>query len=569
MESKLLKLFFGLGNMKSKQYKLKLVKFSNLIILLGFISRIFWSFSAQYREDEGLILWLALTKNFQEVIFSNVTSKGIPNPNLAIFFLKTLTPLDSLLLTSLVLSSLLGVVFYKTLKTSNSKFNLLLLISISLNSYLIFTSSSIALHLLTAVFNVLFLKIVFEYRFNKNYSYALYFPVITIIPFSIYLGGLVNTVIYFLSFVFLLILNLKKFKLNFSSKNLLFLNSFILISIIYVTWYRYFKFIDLETFNIQNKNDGGSFLPYSRLRDYVFVGFQYTMEFPKFYLEVFTSKETIYYPLNLDSKLDNINLLLSGYIFKFHKYFNLLSGILVISGCLLRITKFKSKVNKEFLNKSILTILFIFLYTVGSPLLGGRSFLDFDYVNLSVFSSIYILFVYLWLLSFFIFKLDILRKIFTVIVALYFSLNILLTVKTNIDYVNNTSSYLTESDESSFHKEKIVDFIARNVNTTESDVTVFYDLGGGHYNWTENFNIRYYNRDYYDASFTFGREIDYLLKSKHNLNNLVDQSSYKDISDSNFYIGYTFDIFPVDVYENFKHFYFGNYRVTINLNYFS
>jgi hypothetical protein len=273
MELKLLKLFFGLRNMKSKQYKLKLFKFSNLIILLGFISRIFWSFSVQYREDEGVLLWLALTKNLQEVIFSNVTSKGIPNPNLAIFFLKTLTPLDSLLLTSLFLSSFLGVVFYKTLKTSNSKFNLLLLISLSLNSYLIFTSSSIALHLLTSVFNVLFLKIVFEYTFNKNYPYALYFPVITIIPFSIYLGGLVNTVIYFLSFVFLLILNLKKFKLNFSNKNRLFFYSFILMLITYVTWFRYFKFIDLDLFNIQNKNDGGSFLPYSRLRDYIFVGF--------------------------------------------------------------------------------------------------------------------------------------------------------------------------------------------------------------------------------------------------------------------------------------------------------
>jgi hypothetical protein len=90
MELRLLKLFFGLRNMKSKQYKLKLFKISNLIILLGFISRIFWSFSVQYREDEGVLLWLALTKNLQEVIFSNVTSKGIPNPNLAIFFLKTL-----------------------------------------------------------------------------------------------------------------------------------------------------------------------------------------------------------------------------------------------------------------------------------------------------------------------------------------------------------------------------------------------------------------------------------------------------------------------------------------------
>ena len=89
--------------MNSNHIKLKLFKAANLVILLGFISRIFWSFSVQYREDEGVLLWLALTKNIPEVIFSNVTSKGIPNPNLAIFFLKTLTPLDSLQLISLFL----------------------------------------------------------------------------------------------------------------------------------------------------------------------------------------------------------------------------------------------------------------------------------------------------------------------------------------------------------------------------------------------------------------------------------------------------------------------------------
>lgn len=237
--------------MNNSYRKLKLFKSANLVILLGIILRIFWSFSVVFREDESVLLWLALTKNAPEVIFSNVSSRGMPNPNLAIFFLKTLIPLDSLILISLFLSFTLGIIFYKALKTSNTQFNFLLLLSISLNSYLILISSSIQLHLLTAVFNVLFLKIVFEYLLNKNYSYASYFPVITIIPISIYLGGLVNTVIYFFSFVTLLILNLKKFKLNFSNKSLLLFNSVIFLLIIYFTWFRYFTFIDLDTFKIQ------------------------------------------------------------------------------------------------------------------------------------------------------------------------------------------------------------------------------------------------------------------------------------------------------------------------------
>lgn len=552
--------------MNSNHNKLKLFKTTNLVILLGLILRIFWSFSVQYREDEGVLLWLALIKNVPDVIFSNVTSKGIPNPNLAIFFLKTLTPLDSLQLISLFLSCTLGIIFYKALKTSNIQFNFFLLISISLNSYLILTSSSIQLHLLTAVFNVLFLKIVFEYIFNKNYSYASYFPVITIIPFSIYLGGLMNTVIYFFSFVTLLILNLKKFQLNFSNKSLLFFNSFIFLLIIYVTWFRYFTFIDLDTFKIQNNYDGGSFLPYSRVRDYIFVGFQYTKKFPEFFLNVFSDKDTIYYPLNFDSKLDNINHFITSFTFKFHKFFNLISSLLVLLGCILQLTKLKTKVNKEFLNKSVLTLLFIYLYTVGSPLLGGRSYFDLYSPSLAVFSSVYILFVYYWALSLFIFKLDILRKISIIFFLVYFFSNILLTVKTNIDFVNNTSTYLTESDESSFHKEKIVDFIADNTKPKENDVAIFFDLGVGFYSGANDFNKNSYDRNYYNFVYTAGREVEFLLKSKHNLDNSVDQIS-NNASNSHYYIGYVFESFPTDVYENFQHFYFGNYRVTINLNF--
>ena len=548
------------------QHISNLFKKANFVIFLGFILRIFWSFSVQYREDEGVLLWLSLTKNVPEVIFSNLTSKGIPNPNLAIFFLKTLAPLDSLLFISLFLSSIQGIIFYKALKTSNIQFNFFLLLSISLNSYLIMTSSSIALHLLTAVFNVLFLKIVFEYIFNRNYSYASYFPVITIIPFSIYLGGLVNTVIYFLSFIALLILNLKKFKLNFSNKSLLFFNSSIFLLIIYVTWFRYFTFIDLDTFNIQNKNDGGSLLPYSRLRDYIFVGFQYTKKFPEFFLNIFSDKDTIYYPLNFDSKLDDVNNFFSSFTFKFHKFFNLVSTLLVLSGSLLQLTKFKTKVNKEFLIKSIFTLVFIYLYTVGSPLLGGRSYLDFDYASLSVFSSIYILFVYYWALSIFIFKLEIFKKIFMIFFLIFFSFNILLSIKTNIDFVNNTSTYLTESDESSFHKEKIVDFIADNTKTKQNEVTIFFDLEGGFFNWTKDFNKNFYDQEYYDSIFTAGREFEFLLKSKHNLDNSINQILNNDISNSQYYIGYVFEDFPPDIYENFQHFYFGNFRVTVNLN---
>ena len=71
---------------------------------------------------------------------------------------------------------------------------------------------------------------------------------------------------------------------------------------------------------------------------------------------------------------------------------------------------------------------------------------------------------------------------------IFFSFNILLSIKTNIDFVNNTSTYLTESDESSFHKEKIVDFIADNTKIKQNEVTIFFDLEGGFFNWTKDFN---------------------------------------------------------------------------------
>ena len=199
-----------------------------------------------------------------------------------------------------------------------------------------------------------------------------------------------------------------------------------------------------------------------------------------------------------------------------------------------------------------------------TPLLGGKNFLEFEYFSLSVFMSTYILFLYLWLIVPFIFTdFKNINKLIKLFISVFISLNIFLTFNLKNDYMHTTSTYLSEADESSYYKEQIVDFIGTQL---KSDLSIYYDLGGGVYNWIPNFNRAYYSNDYYKNSFSLGRDFDYLFKKRFKVTNNQESSFKRVYLETDFYISYNFESFPDNVYKNFKHYTFGNYRVTKNLD---
>lgn len=575
------KLYFFSGNWGDKNYKkgtslldskkiisIKPKSLKNFIfIIIGTSSlyfRFLWSHLSQWKHEEAVILWISLTKSFFDSPFSNVSSPGVPNPNLSILLSKILILFDSFIISSIVLSTIQGIAIYYCLKSSDKNFNFILVLFLCFSSYFVFVTSTIALHMIVLIFNALFLKIVFEYCFSKKYYLGSYFPIVTILPVSIYLGGFSNTLIYFLIFIGVLIFNIRNLKMNFSNKFHFGFGTVLVVSILYLTWYKYFINIDFDSLKIQNS--GTQLFPYSRIRDYIFLGYQNTKIFPSFFLNVFSDTTYIYWPFQYSDKFSLLSTRITESFLIYHKVFNIISSILIFSGLVIRFSKFKTIVNTEILLKTIFTFLLIYIYTVLTPLLGqGRSFLDFDIGSLMVYSSTYILYIYLWVSSFFIFRPNkLFLSSFVLFVSSFFLLNIFATNNLQNEFNNGVSVGHSVADEPIIHKEEVVDFLA---NYVDDDISIYYGLIEFEYEWSNYFNEINYSSNYYQYIYSIGREFDYLLKRKYSVDNLQEGILNRNPENTQFYLSYSYDDLPKDIYQNFTHFQFGNYIVTVNLDF--
>ena len=552
--------------LKTRNINLNLEKkfIPTLIFAFALYFRFLWSYLSQWKHEEAVILWISLTKSILNSPFSNVSSPGIPNPNLSILFSKVLILFDSFVTTSIFLSSVQFIVLYFCLKTTDKKFNFALGLFLSFSSYLVFVTSTIALHMAVLIFNALFLKILFEYFLYKKYYLGAYFPIVTILPVSVYLGGFSNTLIYFLIFVSILFLNYKNFKMNFSSKIHFGVGLLLLTSIFYITWYQYFTNIEFDSLKIQSS--GTQLFPYSRIRDYLYLGVQNTKLFPSFFLNIFAEPANIYWPFQYSDKFSSSTENTVVLLLKYHKIFNLFSVLAIFSGLVVSDSKYKEKVNIEFLLKAIITLFLIYVYTVLTPLLGqGRSFFDFDVGSLMVYSSTYILYIYLWSTSFFIFRFNkLLFACFSMLISSFFVFNIVTSISLQNEFKNSKSLYHSVADEPTAYKEDIVDFLAGYV---DDEISIYYGLFEFEYEWSNYFNEINYSSSYYKYIYSIGREFDYLLKRKYDIDNLNEGILNRSPENSQFFLSYSFDDLPTDVYKNFNHYQFGNYIITINLDF--
>jgi len=537
----------------------KLTKlFIGLLFLVYF--KYSWSQLSIWREDESITLWLALVNNLFDSPFGNVSSTGLPNPNLSIVLSKFLIIFDSLSTVSFVIALIQMLIIYYAFYSKNYDYNLVLISFIGFSFYLTYLTSSIWYQFMITSINALFLKTIFDYVFEKKYYLFWYFPLVSVLPASLYLGGLSNSILFSVFFFFVIILKIKSFKSNFSNKKHFFVSMSLFASLLFITWYQYFTNLDFESLKIQS---GSQLFPYSRIRDYLYVGFQYVKETPQFFMDIFSSTDSIYFLFTYSDKLTEKTSELIDLLLISHKLLNAISVLILFGSLILLFTSFKEKINNELVYKNVFVLIYIFSFTIITPLLGGRQFLQFDIMALSVFASTYICFIFIWVSLPFIFKeLKLLNFILKAILYTFIFLNILISFYLRSDYLNTQSSFLSEADESPIYKQEIVDFIATKTN---KEVSIYYDLGGGIYNWIPEFNEKNYSTDYYLNSFSLGRDFDYLFKKKFNIDNSQEGNLYRVFQDTDFYISYIFEEFPNNIYENYKHYQFGNFRVTENL----
>ena len=542
--------------------KISHLKFTSLflfIIILIFY-KYAWSSLSIWREDEAVTLWLALVNNLLESPFGNVSSAGIPNPNLSVIVSKLLTVFNSFIFISLFLSMLQMMLIYFALSSKKYEFNLLLISFLGFSFYVTYLTSSIWYQFLITTINALFIKLIFDYIFEEKYYLFTYFPVLAILPASLYLGGLSNSIIFSLFFLFIMIFNWKNFYKNFSNTKHLLLSTFLFLSILRLTWYQYFTNINFDSLRIQND---GRLFPYSRIRDYLYQGFQYIKEIPDFLFNIFSTTDHIYFLFSYSDKLSEKSIQLIDLSLYANKLLNLFSFSVIILAFFL-LVKNKETINIKLLYKNLLIIFFIVSFVIITPLIVGKQFLYFDIQSLSVFSSTYILFLYIWISVPFIFKKF---RLFNQTVKIFLYLIIILNIFTSLslrnDYLNSQSTYLSEADESVLYKEQIVDFLSTKKSNT---IHIYYDLGGVVFDWIPVFNERNYSTEYHNYSLSLGRDFDYLLKKKYNISNTQEGRVTRSFVNTDFYISYVFNEFPENVYDNYKHYQFGNYRVTENLN---
>lgn len=539
--------------------KMKIIKLLSLVILIIYFK---YSFSqlAPWREDEAVTLWLALVNNLFESPFGNVSSKGIPNPNLSIVISKFLIIFDSLTTVSFFIGIFQMLVIYYAFYSNKYEYNQVLILFIGFSLYLTYLNTSIWYQFMITTLNAIFLKLIFDYIFEKKYYLFWYFPLLAMLPASLYLGGLSNSVLFSLFFAIVVIFNFRNFRSNFLNFKHFFISTTLFVSLSYITWYQYFSNLDFVSLRIQS---GSQLFPYSRIRDYLYVGIQYVKDTPQFFKEIFSSTDFIYFLFTYSDKLNDTTIQLINLTFFSHKILNITSGLVIITSLIFVFTRYKEKINYNLLYKNIFVCIYVFLFTIVTPLLGGKQFLQFDIMALSVFASIYICFLFIWVsLPFIFYDLKLFNFFLKTFMYAFIFLNILTSFNLRNDYLNSQSSFLSEADESPIYKQKIVEFIATK---TDKEVSIYYNLGGGIYNWIPEFNEKNYSTDYYLNSFSLGRDFDYLFKKKYNIDNSQEGNLKRVFQDTDFYISYIFEEFPNNVYEDYKHYKFGNYRVTENL----
>ena len=540
----------------------KYVNTLSFLILLIFIVYFKSSFSqlAAWREDESVTLWLALVNNLFDSPFGNVSSTGLPNPNLSVVISKFLTVFDSLSNVSFILGLSQMLLIYYAFSSNQYEYNKVLILFIGFNLYFTYLTTSIWYQFMITTLNALFLKVLFDYLFEKKYYMFWYFPFLAILPASLYLGGLSNSILFFFFFLVTIIFNLKNLRSNISNIKHFLISMFLSSSILLITWYQYFSNLDFESLRIQS---GSQLFPYSRIKDYIYVGLQYVKDTPQFFYDIFSSTDSIYFLFTYSDKLTEDTRQIIDLTFLSHKLLNLISILVIIGASITVFTSYRNKINEKLLFKNLIVCIYIFSFTIVTPLLGGRQFLQFDIQALSVFSSTYILFIFIWISLPFIFKeLNYFNKSIKIFLYAIVFLNIFSSFSLKNDYLNSQSSYLSEADESVVYKQEVVDFLA---SKTEKSIQIYYDLDGEIYSWIPDFNEKNYSSNYYKNSFSLGRDFDYLLKKKYNIDNSQEGNLKRSFQNTDFYIGYKFEEFPYNVYKEYKHYEFGNYRVTENL----
>jgi hypothetical protein len=604
--------------MKLKDNK-KIFFYILLIIFLGFY-RYFWSLTPSWQVVGVSRLYFLDLLNLFEAKVGLLSSKNIPMPNGMIFLAYLLKPINNLIIISFVISIIQLFLIY--LLVRETRFNniekLLFFLALSTSSYI----SNMSVHLLNQWivinFSIFFFYLFLKFERTKQLNTLAMLYIVSVIPPSIYLGGIVTSLFMISATIYITFKNtdiLKKNKREFYKR--VYVISFFYFLFFIFSWLPYIATVDLSVFKSLE----------STSENKLFSLIKNSYLFPFFFLDVFTEEKSFYIRFLEPAVIsDNLQLIKVFYI-KLHE---IIINYLVF---LIFIFIKNKKLNQIKRIEIILPFLFIFIFTIITPLFGGNNFYKFN--RMDQFSEMYIYFLIIMFSVLFSFKKDSLKISYTLksdyiknffIVSIYFSLInyfsvfynqestffiftkpdlislptygfiflsfififyenlffkfhnlikfaiVIIFIVTNIlfsfhivdERVNPPYVELTEEEVSIYIKYKLVEYLGPIILKSENlSPSISYQLGGGKFEWIDKHGSQL-NEWYPLNVYTIGRTFDYILYKEWGIVNLYEGNQERFFTDSDYIISFTKDKLISDDNIFYKNINFGPLRLSIN-----
>ena len=604
---------------------MKLIKNKKIFFYIFFITslsfyRYFWSLTPSWQVVGVSTLYVADLLTLFEAKVGLLSSKNIPMPNGMIILAYLLRGINNLIAISYVLSLIQLFLIYLLVRETRFKNieKLLIFVALSTSSYI----SNVSVHFLNQWvvinFSIFFFYLFLKFERTKQFNTLAMLYIVSVIPPSIYLGGIVTSLFMISATLYITFNNKEIFKVNKKElfKRVYAVIIFYILYFVY-TWLPYIESVDLTLFKsleTSNQNKLFSVIKNSYL-------------FPIFFLDVFTEERSFYIRFLEPAVISDSLQLLKVYFIKLHEI--IINYLVFLIFILIK----DKKLNQIKKNEITLPFLFIFIFTIITPLFGGNNFYTFN--RMDQFSEMYIYFLLIMFSVLFSFKKEYSKNTYTLksdyiknfyIVLIYFLIinyfsifynqdssffiftkpdlislptysfiflslififyenlyykfhnfikfalvsvfivtNIIFSFHIINERINPSYNELTEEEVSIYIKYKLVDYLApiiiENGNLSPS---ISYQLGGGKFEWIDSHGSQL-NKWHPLNAYTIGRTFDYILYKEWGIVNLYEGNQERFFTNSDYIISFTKDKLISDDNIFYTNINFGPLNLSIN-----
>ena len=414
--------------------------------------------------------------------------------------------------------------FFFSLNTNKINYPKIFYLVFLCNTYLVFSTTELWSQFFSTSINLFVLGVIFNLLKHKKKINIFQLLNLTLLLSSFYLGGVLNSISFFLICSFLIYK--KKLKLYFHIDNRVISNFLFFLVLIFFIWIPFIKNINVNDFLIGSGTDNPLFNIANILETIFINNFKDPFLIHSDY-EIFT---TLLLRIRTLIRISNllINILFMG-VLLLTLFNNILSA---------------NKINISYRPKIIFFIIcFNYLLT---PFLGGPNFFANERIDMEL--SLYFLFLigsvmFIWEVFVQIKYGDQLTKLYIFSLSIFIILNIMYSFHLYKEYIDYNESLVSNSDVPLKYKLQVVDYLYQDALSSNllinNEIKVFYDLSGNNFGWINEFGRNY--PEYYDSPYTIGRIFDLLLLKEFNIKNSQENIQLRRVDDVDYVVTYRFN----------------------------